>query len=152
MGRAPLPIGSWGLIRTYPVGQDEKGKPTRYRAMADYRDFDGVVRRVETSGRSVTLATQKLRQKLQNRAMAGRHGDLTAMSRFSSAAELWLSKVDALVVEGRRSPGTADTYRRQLRNHVLPAMGEVRLGEASTPACCGRAPRAAQGSEGCPSR
>ncbi len=81
----------------------------------------------------MTQATQKLRQKLQNRAMAGRHGDLTAMSRFSSAAELWLSKVDALVGEGRRSPGTAETYRRQLRNHVLPAMGEVRLGEASTP-------------------
>jgi hypothetical protein len=26
-----------------------------------------------------------------------------------------------------------DTYRRQLKNHVLPAMGEVRLGECTTP-------------------
>ncbi len=26
-----------------------------------------------------------------------------------------------------------DTYRRQLKNHVLPALGQVRLGETSTP-------------------
>lgn len=133
MGRAPLPIGTWGLIRTYPVGLDDKGRPRRHKAVADYRDFDGVVRRVEASGRTITQATQNLRQKLQNRTMAGRHGDLTTMSRFSDAAKLWLSKVDAMVAEGRRSPGTVDTYRRQLKNHVLPAMGEVRLGEATTP-------------------
>ena len=55
------------------------------------------------------------------------------MSRFSEAASLWLSRVDDLVKEGRRSPGTVDTYRRQLRNHVLRALGEVRLGEVTTP-------------------
>lgn len=79
------------------------------------------------------MATNNLRQKLQNRTLAGRHGDLTAMTRFSDAAALWLSKVEEMVTEGRRSPGTVDTYRRQLKNHVLPAMGEVRLGEATTP-------------------
>jgi integrase len=63
----------------------------------------------------------------------GRHGELTAMTRFADAAGLWLTKVDGMVAEGRRSPGTVDTYRRQLKNHVLPAMGEVRLGEATTP-------------------
>ena len=62
-----------------------------------------------------------------------RHGELTAMTRFADAAGLWLTKVDGMVSEGRRSPGTVDTYRRQLKNHVLPAMGEVRLGEATTP-------------------
>jgi integrase len=133
VGRAPMAIGTWGLIRTYPVGQDANVKPVRHRAMADYRDFDGVVRRVEASGRSITQATQNLRQKLQNRTLAGRHGELTAMSRFADAADLWLAKVDEMVKEGRRSPGTFDTYRRQLKNHVLPAMGEVRLGEATTP-------------------
>ena len=133
MGRSPLPIGSWGLIRTDPIGLDEKGKPKRHRARAYYRDFDGVTRLVEASGRTATMATNNLRQKMQNRTLAGRHGDLTSMSRFADASELWLSKVDAMVKEGRRSPGTVDTYRRQLKNHVLPAMGEVRLGEATTP-------------------
>ena len=133
MGRAPLPIGSWGLIRTEPAGRDAKGRPTRHRARAYYRDFDGITRLVEASGKTPTMATNNLRQKLQNRTLAGRHGELTAMSRFSDAAELWLSKVEGMVEEGRRSPGTVDTYRRQLENHVLPAMGEVRLGEATTP-------------------
>ncbi len=130
MGRKPLPIGSWGLIRTYPVGEDAKGKPVRFRAVVNYRDFDGVTRRVEASGRTATMATQALRTKLQNRTLAGRHGELTAMSRFKDASDLWLSKIDAMVADGRRSPGTVDTYRRQLKNHVLPALAEVRLGEA----------------------
>ena len=133
LGRKPLPIGTWGLIRTYPVGEDAQGKPIRVRAVANYRDFDGITRRVEASGRTATAATQNLRTTLQNRASVGRQGELTAMSRFSAAADLWLAKVDDMVRDGRRSPGTVETYRRQLKNHVLPAMGEVRLGEATTP-------------------
>ena len=133
MGRSPLAIGSWGLIRTYPVVQDTKGKPVRHRAIAKYRDFDGRVRRVEASGRSATQATQNLRGRLQARTRAGGHGGLTMMTRFAEAAELWLSKLDDMVRDGRRSPGTVETYRRQLKNHILPALGEVRLGEATTP-------------------
>jgi integrase len=44
-----------------------------------------------------------------------------------------MNKMRGMVAEGRRSPGTVDTYERQLRNHVLPAIGELRLGEATTP-------------------
>jgi hypothetical protein len=32
MARKPLPLGSWGKIRTYVAGRNEKGKPTSYRA------------------------------------------------------------------------------------------------------------------------
>jgi hypothetical protein len=118
-----MPIGTGGLIRTYPVGVDHKGKPKRVRAMADYRDFDGVVRRVEASGKTATAATQNLRRRLQNRSAEGRNGELTAMTRFSTAADVWLARMDEMVAEGRRSPGTIETYRRQLKNHVVPAMG-----------------------------
>jgi integrase len=133
VGRPPLPIGTWGLIRTYPIGEDAKGKPLRHRALARYRDFDGVTRLVQASGRTATQASQNLRMQLQGRALAGRRGELTGMTRFSDAADLWLSKIDDQVADGRRSPGTVETYRRQLKNHILPAMGEVRLGEATTP-------------------
>src|SRR3954453_20073172 len=133
VGRPPLPIGSWGLIRTYPIGEDSNGKPLRHRALARYRDFDGVTRLVQASGRTATQASQNLRMQLQGRALAGRRGRLTGMHRFSDAAELWLSKIDDQVADGRRSPGTVETYRRQLKNHILPAMGELRLGEATTP-------------------
>ncbi|MGH3471299.1 MAG: tyrosine-type recombinase/integrase [Nocardioidaceae bacterium] len=128
-----MPLGSWGLIRTDPIGQVHKGRPKRYRARAYYRDFDGVTRLVEASGRTTTIATQNLRMKLQNRTLAGSHGELTGMSRFSEAADLWLSKFDDMVRQGRRSPGTIENYRRQLRLHLLPAMGSIRLGEATTP-------------------
>ena len=105
MGRKPLPIGSWGLIRTEPVGLDEKGKPKRHRASRVLPRL----RRGHASGRgerrTATRRRQNLRTKLQNRTLAGRHGDLTAMTRFSDAADLWLTKVDEMVAEGRRSPG-----------------------------------------------
>ncbi len=133
MGRAPLPIGSWGVIRADPIGEGPDGKPQRYRARAHHRDFDGVSRLVEASGRTRMLATNNLRLKLQNRTRTGRSSDLTMMSRFSAAADLWLTKQEEMSRDGRRSPATVDTYRRQLKNHVLPAMGAVRLGEATTP-------------------
>ena len=104
MGRKPLPIGSWGLIRTEPVGRDKKGTPKRHRARAYYRDFDGLTRLVEASGQTATQASQNLRAKLQNRTMAGRPGELTAMTRFADAADVWLSKVDRMVPEGRGHP------------------------------------------------
>jgi hypothetical protein len=58
MGRKPLPLGSWGLIRTYPVDLEQRGRPSRVRAITNYRDFDGITRRVEASGRTATMATQ----------------------------------------------------------------------------------------------
>lgn len=115
------------------MGEDSRGKPTWHRAVAKYRDYDGRVRQIQASGRTATLASQNLRLKLQNMVLAGGHGDLAGMSKFSAAADLWLEKMDQLVEDGRRSPSTVETYRRQLKNHVLPAMGEVRLGEATAP-------------------
>ncbi|MGH1565141.1 phage integrase central domain-containing protein [Mumia sp. DW29H23] len=55
------------------------------------------------------------------------------MTKFAVAADVWLQSLDTMVADGRQSPGTVETYRRQLRNHVLPAIGEVRLGELTTP-------------------
>ena len=133
MGRAPLPLGTWGKIRVYPYHHDAKGKPDTFRAETLYRDFDGRTRTVTAYGRSKTLAANKLREKLKERSETGRRGELTGMHRFSAAADLWMEKLRGMVAEGRRSPGTVDTYERQLRNHILPALGEVRLAEATTP-------------------
>jgi hypothetical protein len=59
---------------------------------------------------------------------------LTAEHALQPFARGWLAaRVQEMVADGRRSPGTFETYERQLRNHVLPAIGEVRLGEVSTP-------------------
>ncbi|HSX67980.1 phage integrase central domain-containing protein [Nocardioides sp.] len=128
-----MPIGTWGLIRTYPVAHDEHGKPTRFRAMAMFRDFDGVTLSLQARGKTATQASQNLRLRLQNRARAGAGGDLNGMTRFSAAAEVWMSRMEEMVADGRRSSGTVETYRRQLKNHVLPALGEVLLVEITPP-------------------
>lgn len=133
MARTPLPIGTWGKIRTYVDHVNEKGKADRFRAVAQYRDFDGHTRQVEAYGRSATAAENALRKRLKDRSETGRRGELTAMHRFSDAVELWLTKFEALVADGDRSASSLDTYRRAVRLHVLPALGEVRLGEATTP-------------------
>ncbi len=133
MPRAPLPLGTWGKIRTYVDHVNDKGKPDRYRAVAQFRDFDGRTRQVEASGRSSSAAANMLRQRLKDKSVSGRRGELTASDRFSAAAELWLARFERMVEEGTRSVGSLDTYQRQLKNHVLPALGEVRLGEVTTP-------------------
>jgi integrase len=55
------------------------------------------------------------------------------MDRVSKAIDLWDQKFAALVAEGHRSPTSLDTYRRAINNHLLPAVGELRIGEANTP-------------------
>lgn len=133
MARAPLPIGTWGKIRTYVAKVDDKGRPIRYKARANYRDFDGRTRPVEAQGKTKTAASNALRDKLTSRAKGTRDGELTATHRFSEAAELFMKRLKKLVDADKRSPGTLGTYRKHLKNHLLPALGEVRLGEVTTP-------------------
>ncbi len=132
MARAPLPLGGWGIIRTTQDLRNPNGQK-RFRAIAKYRGFDGRTRQVEASGKSKTQAEQNLRRLLQSRALEGRRDELSGMTRFADASSIWLDQQQRLVDQRRRSPGTVDTYRRQLTNHVLPAMGELRLAEVTTP-------------------
>ncbi|MFC6148850.1 tyrosine recombinase XerC [Mumia xiangluensis] len=101
--------------------------------MALFRDFDGRTRRVQASGRSSIKARQALQAKLQERATARPSSDFNGLTKFSAAAERWMETLQLMVADGRRSPGTVDTYERQLRNHVLPPLGELRLREITTP-------------------
>ena len=133
MPRPPLPLGTWGEIRTHATAHDDKGKATRFRAVTNYRDHDGRTRQVERHGKTPAAATNNLRKALKERAATGRHGELTAMHRFGDAAALWLDKFAELVKDERRSPGSLETYRRQLDSHVLPALRDLRLGEITTP-------------------
>ncbi|MFC0622445.1 tyrosine-type recombinase/integrase [Kribbella deserti] len=55
------------------------------------------------------------------------------MHKISYAVELFEKKFADMVADGKRSPTSVDTYHRAIKNHVLPALGEVRLGEATTP-------------------
>jgi integrase len=48
-------------------------------------------------------------------------------------ADLWFTWQERRVEAGERSTGTLDNYRSMLRNHVLPALGELRLSEVTVP-------------------
>jgi hypothetical protein len=52
MPRSPLPIGTWGRVRTQIVKTDEKGKAVSHRAQAKYRDHDGGLADAKAAGRS----------------------------------------------------------------------------------------------------
>ncbi len=98
-----------------------------------YRDFDGVTREVVAEGRTKSAAESNLLRKLRERSARRQGASLKATDRFALAADVWFRQVSEMVVDGRRSEGTRDAYRRMLDNQVLPALGELRVGEITTP-------------------
>lgn len=125
MGRPPLPLGTMGEIRCYSVG---KG---RFRAVANYRDFDGVTRRVERTGRSKAAARSRLKEACRDRGRTDAYADITPDTTVKAVAELWYREIELAVEAGDRSPGTAQTYRDRLNNQVIPAIGALRLREVT---------------------
>lgn len=133
MSRQPLPLGSWGKIRTYPVGKTSLAKPGRWRARTLYRDFDGVTRHVQRTARSAGAAESALKAGLGTQSRSARSGELSAADRFEKVAAMWLADFRDLVKDGKRSPGSLDSYEGNLTRHVLPAFRGVRLGEITVP-------------------
>ena len=74
----------------------------------------------------------RLRPHLVERARLGA-GTLRGSDTFAAAAAVWLERVERLARLGQRSPGTVETYSRQLNAHVLPALGALLLREVTTP-------------------
>ncbi|MGL5910371.1 MAG: tyrosine-type recombinase/integrase, partial [Phycicoccus sp.] len=125
---AQLQIGQHGRITVAQLG------PRLYEALARVRDADGKVRRAKRQGRSKTAAENALRQALAARRHTAGAG-VTGASRVREAGERWLAQQAALVEAGDRSPRTYETYLSSWRTHVLPALGELQLREATTGRC-----------------
>lgn len=132
-GASPDAAGTWGAIRAYPTVFNAKGKTISWRATTLFRGTDGRTRTVERRGRSAADAQNRSKAHLAEGARLSREGELNGLGRFSKAAELWRVGIEAQVQRDLRSPGTLETYERQLRFHVLPALGGVRLLEFSPP-------------------
>jgi integrase len=132
MPRAPLPIRTWGAISTWVVQTDDKGKAVKHKSQSRFRDHDGRLRPVSAYGKTKTTAERALLKKLQDRAKTNQSGELTAMHKVTDLLDLWERRFEGLVADGKRSPTSLDTYRRAIKNHVRPALGELRIGEAST--------------------
>lgn len=122
MARPPLPLGTWGTITT------DKVRDGSFRALTRYRDHDGHTRRVTATGGSKAAAERALRELLAERSAPA--GELiTAETRLIDLAAVW---IDQLVSEGRIEQTSINEYQRVLDKLVLPAIGGLRLREATT--------------------
>lgn len=131
--RPPLPLGTWGTIRTYgrvdgrwiPKASITTGaKIDGWRAMTNYRGHDGRTRQVERTGTSEAMARRSLHDTLAKQA--SRQTTLSAGSRFKDAATLYLDQIQT-----RRSDTTYDRYKGRLDKHVLPSIGHLLLRECT---------------------
>lgn len=122
MSRLRLEIGQSGAVTTkhHPA----KATGAQWQAYCSLRHLDGRTRQVERWGDTERKAKRNLADALQERRSAQRSATLTAGSRFADAACLWIA-----VVEQHRSIRTVQAYQWALRCHVLPALGDLRLGE-----------------------
>lgn len=121
-GRPSLPLGKHGSIWTKKEGRT-------YTAYCYYRDTDGVTRRVKASAPKAEAARLKLQERLATRSVAGA-GELGPDSTVQQLADAWLGQIKTGPDGVEQS--TKDDYTRHLKNHVLPALGQVRLREVST--------------------
>jgi Phage integrase family len=127
MARPPLPIGTYGSISV------RVNKSGSYVAKVRFRDADGVTRGVTRAGRTATIARNKLLTALGQRTSPNTGSGLSAESTFKEAAAVWLGSIEEGADTGELSENTAQFYGLQLRNHVLPALGALRLREVTTP-------------------
>ena len=126
MPRPPLPLGTYGKIKTWQEG-------TTWLARAKFRDFDGIARLVKRSGKTKAAAERELKTALADRQMPVKWAEITGQTTMDKLAELWLAEIERAVDAGTKSPGTLDTYRSIYRRHVKPAMGALRVREVNTP-------------------
>jgi integrase len=121
MARPPLPIGTWGKIRTEKLG------PNRHCARARFRDYDGVTRDVQATGPTGPAAIRALQAKLRDR-IAPNDDEITRETYVNTLADLWLAEI---IAEERITPQTIDTYTASLRIVIRPAIGNLRLREST---------------------
>lgn len=133
-GRPPRPIGTHGKITTVEITPDGQRSPRVFEARTRVRDPDGVTRRVKRTGGSKAAAENALQRALSER----RHdqgADLGPDTRVRVAAEAYLATIADQVAEGELAPNTLRLYESTWRNHVEPALGDLRLRELTVARC-----------------
>jgi integrase len=112
-------MGTWGKIKTNRIG------PGTWRAEANYRDYDGVTRRVGRIGATSNKATDNLRAALRDRGKIITDGEITPDSRFSRVADLWLRDL----AESSKASRTKETYAEVWHKLLEPAAGALRVAD-----------------------
>ena len=121
MPRPRTPIGTFGEIYY------EKAPGGRVRAFARFRDYDGQLRRVQTTASTQQAAARRLKELLAERAeQSVGQGELSGSSSFRHLVDVWLADLD---LEDKLAPSTRDLYERNMQKLVMPAFANYTLRE-----------------------
>lgn len=127
-----LAVGTHGEIRSYYLiggtwyrhkASRPARKPDMWKAVAQFRDDDNVVRQLQRSDRTEAGARRNLREYLAERA-SQTGPRLTHVAHVNEVAPLYL---DAIRRNPRRTGTTYDRYRGRVDNYITPRMGALRI-------------------------
>ena len=121
-----LKLGEHGDISTYRVDSG-------YMADVRYRAWTGSLVRLRSRGKSKAEAQRNLTQALREALEGLGSGEFTKASKFEAGWYGWHAMFSELVDRGRRSPTTLDLYDNVSKRIILPALGDLRLGELTPP-------------------
>lgn len=121
MARPRIPVGAYGSIAVRRRGD-------RVIAETRIRDADGRIRHVRVTARTAAQAQRVLKERLLNRPEFGSTRVLTPQSSFVDLTEVWRADLDLQPL----AEGTKQSYRDQVRLHVLPAFQHYTLAEITT--------------------
>jgi integrase len=122
MARPPLVLGTWGDIKR------SKNTGGGWTAFARFRDYDGVTRQVKRVGPTGASAERVLLEALVARSHLPSE-ELTRDSTIAVLAEKWIEEYAST----KNSDSTKQNYSDLIDRHIIPAMGSVRLREATVP-------------------
>lgn len=120
-GRPRTAIGTYGTMYVMRNGD-------RWVAETRVRDLDGRLRKVNATAGSPAAARALLKERLLIRPGYGSGGVLSLSSQVGDLVALWLADLELREL----ADGTKESYRDQVRLHVLPAFEHFTLGEITT--------------------
>ena len=129
MPQIRIPRGGHGEIT---VRQQPDG---RWAARAQVRDIDGRIRSVRVKDATKGGALRAIRQRLAKRVDPTIKG-ITPDTTYDTLAALWLQhrKDHGKVrTKGKLAPQTLATYHAEIQHVIIPAIGQVRVGETNVP-------------------
>lgn len=122
----PLGLGEYGQVSIVREGN-------AYAAYVRYRDFSGRGHKLKRRAKTKAAASRSVLKAVKERLGGGLEGESTATSTFEESTAGWLAMFEGLVARGSRSPTTLDEYRYVVHRLLLPGLGDLRLGELTTP-------------------
>lgn len=125
MAREPLKPGRWGRISRREIA------PGVWRAQAKYRDFAGVLHKLQARGPSGAAAEGRLEDKLHrasNDGVADGGATITPNTPMTVVLDQWIAEKRA---EGQITPQSLTTYLGVLERDLRPAFGALRVREVT---------------------